>query len=309
MDKKDFQFTLTRAEFERLVKPIFSRCLETVKKVLKDADMQPEDINDIVLVGGSTRIPKIQSSLVEFFGGKQLCRSLNPDEAVAYGAAVQGAILSGKRDKETKDLLLLDVTPLSLGIETTGRVMSVIIPRNTSIPCTRTEMYTTEVDYQTEVDISVYEGERHKTTDNHLLGEFTISNIEKAKRNEPKVAVTFSIDSDGILTVTAKDETTGANADIQIARGSRASAAEIEAMTNAAERYKKVDADFKRSAEIRNELENKIQYLMEVGEANEDEKLIGLANSVAEFMARNPNATRDVLAKQLAKIALALKRK
>jgi L1 cell adhesion molecule like protein len=265
----DFTYTLTRAKFESLNAVYFTKCLETVKKVLKDAKLKPSEVDDVVLVGGSTRVPKIQSMLAEFFG-KKLCRSLNPDEAVAYGAAVQGAILTGARSKATDNLLLLDVTPLSLGIETTGRVMSVIIPRNSPIPCVKTQTYTTEENYQSqfqlhfhiagtrklrgnviciltflflfdlclfflplaEIDVCVYEGERSRTDQNNLLGKFSISGIEKAKRGVPKIDVSFALDSNGMLSVTAKDQTTGAEAHIQIQRSGRSSEAEVERMVH-----------------------------------------------------------------------------
>ncbi len=264
---KDFHYTLSRVDFERICKPLFSRCLETVKHVLKDASASIADVDDIVLVGGSTRIPKLQEMLSEFFGGKELCKTLNPDEAVAFGAGVQGAILSGKRASEIRDLLLLDVTPLSLGIETVGRVMSVIIPRNTSIPCQKTQVYTTEENNQTEVDISVYEGERPKTANNHFLGEFQISGIQKAKRGEPKIDVTFELDSNGILTVTAKDQKTGAKANIEIARGSRASDEEVEKMTAQAALYAAEDEENAKIMTTRNQLEEKIYSVQSAAES------------------------------------------
>jgi len=198
------------------------------------------------------------------FNNKPLCKALNPDEAVAYGAAVQGAILSGKKNARTDDLLLMDVTPLSLGIETTGRVMSVIIPRNTPIPVVKTQTYTTEQNYQTKVDVSVYEGERLKSDENNLLGEFTISGIESAKRGEPQVEVTFSIDSNGILKVDAKDQKTGAEANISIANRSRASNVEVEKMVKEAERFKKEDAARLKKVESKNELEATIYEAIEV---------------------------------------------
>jgi len=255
-----------------------------VKRVLKDAKLKNTEIDEIVLVGGSTRIPKIQELLQEAFNGKSLCKSVNPDEAVAYGAAVQGAILSGQRNAKTKDLLLLDVTPLSLGIETTGRVMSVIIPRNTPIPCVKMQTYTTEQNYQTKVDVAVYEGERLKSDENNLLGEFTISGIESAKRGEPQVDVAFGIDSNGILLVTAKDQKTGASAKIEIANRSRASNEDIERMVQEAEKYKKMDQQRIQKIEARNELETAINQVLEVAErlGNGEKKLAQILRDAAE---------------------------
>jgi len=234
------------------------------------------------LVGGSTRIPKLQEMLVEMFNGKALCQSLNPDEAVAYGAAVQGAILNGKRNSKTDSLLLMDVTPLSLGIETTGRVMSVVIPRNTPIPCVKTQVYTTEANYQTQVDVAVYEGERLRSDENNLLGEFTINGIESAKRGEPQVDVSFSIDSNGILTVTAKDQKTNAKADIKISNRSRATTEEIDKMVAEAERYKSEDSERIRKVESRNELEQVIFDCVTASKDIDDAKLANILAEAAE---------------------------
>jgi L1 cell adhesion molecule like protein len=212
----DLALTVTRAKFEDLNAAHFNRCIDTVKHVLRDAKVKAEDVGDVVLVGGSTRIPKVQALLSEHFGGKELCKAINPDEAVAYGAAVQGAILAGVRSAATQSLLLVDVTPLTLGIETTGKVMSAIIKRNTPIPTKKTKQYTTDEDFQDAVDVCVYEGERGVTDGNNLLGEFTITGIERAKRGVPKIDVTFELDANGMLNVTAVDVNTRARANITI---------------------------------------------------------------------------------------------
>ena len=256
--------------------------METVKRVLKDAKLKNPEINELVLVGGSTRIPKIQSMLMSMFDGKVLNKSVNPDEAVAYGAAVQGAILNGRRNDKTDNLLLMDVTPLSLGIETTGRVMSVIIPRNTPIPVTKTQTYTTEANYQTKVDVSVYEGERLKSDENNLLGEFTISGIETAKRGEPQVDVSFSIDSNGILNVVAKDQKTNAEAKIEIANRSRVTSEEIEKMVADAAMFKKEDAERIRKVESKNDLEACIFEVLEIARETNDAKLATILQDAAD---------------------------
>lgn len=282
MDKKDFKLTVTREKFEQLNKGPFAMCIETVKRVLKDAKLKPDAINEIVLVGGSTRIPKLQEMLVAQFNGKALCKTLNPDEAVAYGAAVQGAILNGKRNSKTDSLLLMDVTPLSLGIETTGRIMSVVIPRNTPIPCVKTSTYTTETNYQTKVDVSVYEGERLKSDENNLLGEFTISGIESAKRGEPQINVSFAIDSNGILNVTAKDQKTGAEAKIEIANRSKATTEEIDRMVAEAAKHKAEDQERVKKTEARNDLEQTILEVMEAAKEMSDGKLAAILTEAAE---------------------------
>merc|ERR1712137_925007 len=223
---------------------------------------------------GSTRIPKIQEQLQQMFEGRNLCKAVNPDEAVAYGAAVQGAILSGKKNKKTDDLLLMDVTPLSLGIETTGRVMSVVIPRNTPIPCVKTQTYTTEANYQTKVDVSVYEGERLKSDENNLLGEFTISGIESAKRGEPQVEVTFAID--------AKDQKTGAEANISIANRSRASHSEVQKMIAEADKFKKEDKARLKKVENKNELEACIYECLDVAKGMDDRHQASIIEAAAE---------------------------
>jgi L1 cell adhesion molecule like protein len=206
----------TRARFEKVCEPLFLRCLESVKRVLDDAKMKKTEIDEIVLVGGSTRVPRVQTLLSEYFDGKTLNKSVHPDEAVAYGAAVQGAILSGVRDSATANLLLVDVIPLSLGIEVEGKSFAKVVPRNTPVPCKKKQEFTTVYDYQDEIDVRIFEGERSNTDGNHLLGEFQITGVERAKKGEPKIDVQFEVNTNGLLTVTARDRETGANAEVKL---------------------------------------------------------------------------------------------
>jgi len=267
VDGENFNVTITRAVFERLCAALFTRCIDTVKAVIRDAGATVDTVTDCVLVGGSTRVPALQEQLVDLFGGRiELCKSINPDEAVAYGAAVQGAILKqggtgggAALDGISTDLVLLDVTPLSLGIELEGRVMSVLIPRNTPIPCVRSREYTTCEDWQTDIDVVVFEGERPQTSANNKLGDFKISGVQRAKRGEPKVEVTFSLDANGILSVTAMDKVTGANANAEIrADRGRLTDADIERMIEDAERYREEDMALARKIHLRNAFEEAV---------------------------------------------------
>jgi len=254
---EEYAVDIERAKFESLNSKVFNRTIDTVRNVLKDAKLEPSKIDEIVLVGGSTRVPKIQELLSEHFGGRQLCRSINPDEAVAFGAAVQGAILAGVRHSSCDSIVLVDVTPLSLGIEVQGKHMSVIIPRNTKIPCVKSHMYTTTEDYQERLDVKVFEGERPSTSDNHLLGEFKISGIERAKREEPEVEVTFALDANGIMNVKAHDKKTGASADCTIADACKGlSQKEIDRMVEEAERYAKEDAELVKKVQLKNDIQS-----------------------------------------------------
>mmetsp|Transcript_34779 Transcript_34779/g.48215 ORF Transcript_34779/g.48215 Transcript_34779/m.48215 type:complete len:739 (+) Transcript_34779:98-2314(+) len=238
----EIDLELTRAKFEKLCESLCQKCLESVKSVLKDAAVAKDVVDEIILVGGSTRVPRVQAILQEFFGGKALCKSVHPDEAVALGAAVQGAILAGVRDPSTQSLLLVDVIPLSLGVECEGKHFAKVVPRNTSIPCKKSSEFTTVADWQTEIDIRVFEGERSHTDGNNLLGEFNITGVQRARRGEPKVIVTFEVNANGLLTVNACDKVTGSKADVEIAhdRG-RLSTEEIERMCEEAEKFRMED--------------------------------------------------------------------
>jgi heat shock protein 1/8 len=248
----EISMEITRAKFEKLCEPVFQKCLDSVKSVLEDAKVDQSAVDEIVLVGGSTRVPRVQTILQDFFNGKQLCKAVHPDEAVALGAAVQGAILSGVRDAATQALLLVDVIPLSLGVECEGKHFAKVVPRNTSIPCKKTSEFTTVEDWQTEIDIRVFEGERSHTDGNNLLGEFSITGVQKARQGEAKVEVTFEVNANGLLTVTARDKETNARADIEIAhdRG-RLSNEEIERMCAEAERFRMEDEARTAAAEAR----------------------------------------------------------
>ena len=300
IDGKDYSTTLSRAKFEALCNDLFAKTMAPVEKVIRDAGVSKASVNDIVLVGGSTRVPRVQELLRDYFNGKELCKNINPDEAVAYGAAVQASILAGTATGAASELLLLDVAPLSLGIETSGKIMTVLIPRNSTVPTRKTQVFSTYADNQSAVHVKVFEGERSRTTHCNELGTFELSGIPPMPRGVPQIEITYDLDANGILNVSAVEKSSGKESKITISNDKgRLSKEDIERMVDDAEKYKEEDDKHRATTEARNGYENAAYSLKASLSDTKDmpqeaaDKLKAAADEAIRWLDENPDATKE----------------